>query len=88
MDLLITIGNEKYINYSYTIDLIREVNEKNKIMEKKLSKIIMAKICIDLVKNFKQTGNLKDEYTEEIINLEKENKKIISDNLKLLKIYA
>ena len=83
MDLLIIIGNEEYINYSYTIDLIREVNEKNKFMEKKLGKIIMAKICIDLIKNFKQTGNLKNEYIEEIINFEEENKKIISDNLKL-----
>jgi len=52
-------------------------------MENKLSKMILSKICIDLINNFKSLENFEDEYIEEISRIEEENKKIISDNLKI-----
>ena len=48
---------------------------------------MISKICIDLIKNFKDTGNYKEEYQEEIERIEKENKKIISENLKIFEDY-
>ena len=48
---------------------------------------MISKICIDLITNFEPTGNYLDEYQEEIERIEKENKKIISENLKIFEDY-
>ena len=48
---------------------------------------MISKICIDLITNFEPTGNYLDEYQEEIERIEKENKKIILENLKIFEDY-
>ena len=79
MSLLIR-ENENVINYSYSIDFIKKINNKSKINEDKYYKIIISKIIIELIKNYK--GLYEYEYNkEEIERIENENKKIINDNI-------
>ena len=72
--------NENIINYSYSIDYIKNINNKSKIINDKYYKIMMSKIVIDLIKNYK--GLYEYEYNKEEIEIIKnENKKIINDNI-------
>ena len=83
VDLLITLENKNAINYSYTIDLIREINSKNESIEgKNLTKILLSKICIDLIENFSSMNAYSEEYDEELNNIKEKNEKIISENKK------
>ena len=81
IDLLKSLEKEGIRDYTYSIDLIREIHNKNKIATSNIVKIILAKVNIDLIKTFKDTGQYKDEYQEEIKILEDESQQIISENL-------
>ena len=85
--MLIRIENHDLINYSYSIDLIREIDNQNKKTNNKIANVMLSKICIDLITNFEPTGNYEEEYKEEVESIEKENKKIISGNLKIFENY-
>ena len=87
IDLLITIENQSIINYSYTIDLIRVIDNQNKKAKNKIVNVMFSKICIDLITNFEFLETYKKEYKEEVERIEKENKKIISENLKIFEDY-
>ena len=77
------LENREFIDYTYSINIIREIANKNKNTKNKIAKIIMSKICIDLIKNFKATGKYKDEYQEEIKSILEENNKIIIENMNI-----
>ena len=65
------------------MDLIREINSKNESIEGKiLTKILLAKICIDLIENFSSQNTYSEENDEELNNIKKKNEKIISENKK------
>ena len=65
------------------MDLIREINSKNESIEGKiLTKILLAKICIDLIENFSSQNTYSEENDEELNNIKEKNEKIISENKK------
>ena len=65
------------------MDLIREINSKNESIEGKiLTKILLAKICIDLIENFLSQNTYSKENDEELNNIKEKNEKIISENKK------
>ena len=85
LDLLIK-DNTTVVNYSYLIGFINKINMmKNNIDKEKIyEKIIISKIIIDLINNYKETDNYNKE--EEIIinKIVEENEFIIKNNIGFL----
>ena len=85
LSLLIS-DDEDIINYTFSIEYIRNINNIFKRNEEidGLKKIIISKIILTLIHNFKgelQYYRNKDEFEEEINELEKENKERIKNNI-------
>ena len=79
LSLLIS-DNDDIINYTFPIDLIRNID---KIERKSINQIIIAKIIIQLINNFRET----EEYDEikhqiELSELERKNEEIIEKKYK------
>ena len=75
--------NSNLVNYKYSFNLIKNINElQNMEKEKKLKKIILAKIIIDLITNYEQSDD-----NDEIINDYSLNN-IKSSNLEIIKSNA
>ena len=81
LNLLIK-DNINIVNYSYSITFIKMINETNKkITNKDYEKIIISKIIIDLINNYKKTENYNEEMEEKVINtIVEENKLTIKNN--------
>ena len=80
LNLLIN-QNQSIINYSYSIDYIKEVNKERRKTNDKYKNILYAKCIIDLIKNHKQNCEYNDDIDEQILeNIEEENKEIIYKN--------
>ena len=75
--------NDNMVNYSYNIDFIKEVNNlhENNAFYKN---IIISKIILELINNYKQIDEDNDNNLE-LENLEKDNIKIIEDNIHIFK---
>ena len=86
LNLLIN-ENKTIINYSYSIDLINEINNLQKNNNYNIyKKILISKFIIDLINNYKQSENYKEEEEKEILNkIEKENDTIINNNFQFFK---
>ena len=75
------LGSREILNYEYSIELIKEIDNKRKAIENnKIAEILMSKICIDLIRNFEE----KSQFEDELNAIEEENKGIISDNINAL----
>ena len=73
------------VDYEYSIDLIREINNKLK-NDNKLRNIILSKISIVLINYYKNIDNYdEDKEEEELEKIEKSNLDDIKNNLKELK---
>ena len=83
---LVIRENPNQIDYTYSIDLIKEINNLQKNNNDKIyQKLIISKIIIELIKNYKQTDNYIPEKEKEILkNIKKENTDIIENSIKNL----
>ena len=81
LNLLIT-NDKSIVNYTYSINLIKEMNELQKNNKDKIyKKLILSKIIIDLINNYKK-DDIYEEEEEEILNkIEKDNNNIIEKNV-------
>ena len=81
--LSLLIGNNPtIINYSYNIDLIIELGNKLKIENKNIIKqLIISKIGIDLINNYKNTDNYDESENDELISKENEFLEILKNNI-------
>ena len=83
--------NPNVINYKYSINFIRNLNEEQiKENNKIIKKIILAKIIIVLISNYTQNENADedgDKYEEELNKIKKYNDNIINNNKKVIKIF-
>jgi hypothetical protein len=83
------LGNDQIINYEYSMELIKEIDNKNKSIKNNIiARIIMSKICIDLIEKFEETSNYNDDYEDELVILKEDNEGFISDNLKALEEFG
>ena len=84
--ILLIKENKNIVNYKYSIEYLNDVNNYQKsIQENKIyKKIILAKIIIDLITNYKNFDEYK-EGDEEMKKIEDENFNIINNNIKYLK---
>ena len=64
--------------------MIREIDCKNESIKENniLTKLLLSKICIDLIKNFSSMNTYSEEFLEELNNIKEKNEKIISENKK------
>ena len=82
LNLLIS-ENPEQVDYSYSIDFIKEINNLQRNINYKIyQKIILSKIIIELIKNYKETDNYNDKKEKSILKqIKKENKDIIEKNI-------
>ena len=78
IDLLI-MHNIDIVNFSYTYEDIKKINKIHTNYENKIPNVLLAKIIIDLLNNYK--GICGKDYNDKC-KLEIKNKKIIENNLK------
>ena len=67
---LLIRDNDDIINYSYPIEYIREIVNQTKKYNDKYYKIIISKIIIELINNYKELYEYEYNY-KEIVNLKK-----------------
>ena len=85
LDLLI-MENPEIVNYSYSFDFIKTINNERKKTFQKYKLIMFSKIILDLIDNYRET----DEYNEnkdsfELEEIKRENNQIIEDNIEVYK---
>ena len=79
LDLLIK-DDPWIINYIYSIDYIKILNDQQKEINSPIKLIIKAKIILDLITNFVGSDEfIKEEHEELLMTIKKENEKIIED---------
>ena len=79
--------NSEIINYSYSLQFIKDLNELISDLEdsKKLSKIILSKVLLELISNYKGLDNYEEENEKEIIdNISNNGIQIIKENSNIL----
>ena len=81
---LLIMDNINVINYEYSFDFIKSIFDSNK-NGKSLQKILVSKIIIGLLKNYKGLKNYQEETKEKVDELKEQNEKIIKDNINDLK---
>ena len=81
--------NSSVVNYIYSIELIKKINElQTKLKNEKILKFIIAKIILIFINNFEQSDNEENtngNYSEDLDNIKKFNSKIIENNIDELK---
>ena len=81
LNLLIN-ENPTIINYSYTIDFIKEVNNERPTKNYEYKIIFHSKCVIDLINNYRQTEEYNYDIDEHALkSIEEENKQMIQKNL-------
>ena len=84
--LLLIADNPTLINYEYSIDFINNINKQLINDNKYLKNIILSKIIIELINNYKQLDYYDEDKEEEKLDKLKDNNlKNINNNLKELK---
>ena len=83
--LILLLQYEKeIIDYQFSFDLIKEINNCKK--DNFIYEIIKAKICLELLSNYKDFNDTMNETREnEIAQMEERNKMIIKDNINFLR---
>ena len=87
LDLLI-YDNIDIVNYSYSIDLIKEINNKQNVnnQNEDYKLVLTAKIIIELIKNHKeQSDDYNEEEDEELDKIENNNTLIIKNKISKFK---
>ena len=79
--VLLIKEDQLVVNYSYSINFIKDIHMMNINEDKIYKKIIISKTIIDLINNYKNTDNFNEEEEEIILNkIEKNNEMIIKNN--------
>lgn len=89
--LSLLIEDTVVVNYSYSINLIKKINALQTLeKEKKIKKIILAKIILILIKNYYQINdneeNINNEFENYLFCIKNYNLEIINKNINALNI--
>lgn len=68
LDILINIDKDK-LNFSYNFKIIQKIHEENKKCRKPLRKLIISKILLDLINNYKQLDNENENNYEKKVTI-------------------
>ena len=81
---ILILDNPEIINYTYSLQYFKDIHSRNINRGSSFEKIIIAKIILSLIFNFR--GSEYDEkYEEEINQIENENKEIIKKDINIFK---
>lgn len=84
---LLILDNDELVNYEYPIDYIYEINKyQRNIKNEKLKKLMISKIIIHLIKNYKESNEYKSQEESELEMIKEENENIINENINKYKI--
>ena len=83
--LHLIIKYKEVINYTYPIDFIREINNLQNNNDKKYQSIIISKIIIDLIDNYKNSEIYEEKTSDELDEIIKKNNNIIEENINSFK---
>ena len=72
-------------NYSYSYDFIEQINNLQKGINGKYTKIFLAKIIIGLIQNYEQSDEYNEENEEELEKIKNENLDVIKNNIIIFK---
>ena len=89
--LSLLIEDTVVVNYSYSIDLIKKINALQTLeKEKKIKKIILAKIILILIRNYYQINdneeNINNEFEKDLFCIKNYNLEINNKNINALNI--
>ena len=83
LNLLIRI-NFEIINYLYSFELILKLNSLIKYDNNNLKNILLSKIILDIINNYKNSNEYNENTEEQKLNkIEKNNNKLIEDNINI-----
>ena len=83
---LLIEDNPDVLNYKYTLEFIKEINDQIKeVKNSNLKRLMMSKIILVLIKNFRQTDEYDENNENEIEELLKFNKERIESNANIIK---
>ena len=83
---LLIMENLEIVNYEYSLDFIKIINIERKKTPDKYKLIILSKIIINLIDNYRETDECNEnEDIFELEEIEKENRQIIKNNIKIFK---
>ena len=83
---LLIRNNPDMINYTFNIELIRDIkNHFEKDNKKIYKRVITSKIVIELINIYKVTDYYDEKDKNELEQIELENNKIIEDNISIFK---
>ena len=76
------IKDNPLLNYSYSFDFIKQINDLQKNNNNNIfEQIIISKIIIDLINNYR---NLESKYKNKLNEIENENRALINKNINIL----
>ena len=84
LNLLIN-DNKDIINYTYSLDFIKEINTEQNNQNEDYKLFINAKIIIELINNHKQYEDYNEEENEELDLIINQNKLIIKEKINIFK---
>ena len=78
--------NKDSVDYIYSINIIKQINELQKDNKDKIyKKLIISKIIMELINNYKQTDNYDEDEEQEDLNIkEDDNNNFIKENINAL----
>ena len=83
---LLIMENLEIVNYEYSLDFIKIINIERKKTPYKYKLIMLSKIIINLIDNYRETDECNEnEDIFELEEIEKENRQIIKNNIKVFK---
>ena len=83
---LLIMENLEIVNYEYSLDFIKIINIERKKTLYKYKLIMLSKIIINLIDNYRETDECNEnEDIFELEEIEKENRQIIKNNIKVFK---
>ena len=72
-------------DYTYSMDFIKQINDLQKDNNDKVyKKIIISKIILELIENYRQTDNYIEEEDNDLNEITKYNENIIEENINIL----
>ena len=78
---LLIKDNPNIINYSYSFQFIKEINDNIQNNNNRYKKFIISKIILELIENYKNVDGCSEYQNNKIEKIESENNKIIKDNI-------
>ena len=80
---LLIADNINIVNYNYKFIYIKNIDEQQNQNQNKFNKVLLSKIILELINDYKGLDNTVNNYENELKKIETANEKIIKDNINI-----